>query len=77
MTDVVMPKFGTMTSGEVSEWIVDVGDHVIKGDELCEVATDKITNTVPSLYEGTITEIVVEEGEEAKVGEVICRLQED
>jgi len=78
MVDVVMPKFGaTMTSGQVSEWHVKAGDHFQKGDDLCEVSTDKITNTVTALMDGTVREIVVEEGDDADVGAVICTVEED
>ena len=40
----------------------------------CEVITDKVTAEVPSTFNGTIKEIVVEAGETVEVGTVICRM---
>lgn len=78
MHDVQMPKFGlTMKTGEINEWFVNVGDHVNAGDALCEVSSEKITNSVEAFVSGTVAEILVEEGDEAPIGEVICRIKED
>lgn len=78
MYEICMPKFGaTMQSGEINEWKVKVGDHVDKGDEVCVVSSDKITNPVETYNSGTVMEILVEEGEEAEIGVVICRIEED
>jgi pyruvate dehydrogenase E2 component (dihydrolipoamide acetyltransferase) len=73
-----MPKFGaTMQSGEINEWNFKVGDRVNKGDELCVVSSDKITNPVEAYVSGVIVEILVDEGEEAEIGAVICRIREE
>jgi pyruvate dehydrogenase E2 component (dihydrolipoamide acetyltransferase) len=66
-----MPKMSmTMTEGEVSEWMVRVGDEVAEGDVVCEVMTDKIDMEVESTVTGTLVEIVVESGM-AAVGDPI------
>jgi pyruvate dehydrogenase E2 component (dihydrolipoamide acetyltransferase) len=58
-----MPKMSmTMTEGEVSEWMVRVGDEVTEGDVVCEVMTDKVDMEVESTVTGTLVEIVVESG---------------
>lgn len=58
-----MPKMSmTMTEGEVSLWLVAVGDEVAEGDAVCEVMTDKIDMEVESTVSGTLVEILVEEG---------------
>lgn len=78
MFDVQMPKFGlTMKEGEINEWFVKVGDHVSEGDALCEVSSEKITNSVEAYAGGTIAEILVEEGDAAPIGAVICRIKKD
>lgn len=78
MYEVQMPKFGqTMKTGEIGEWFVKVGDHVTKGDELCEISSEKITNNIEAYVTGTIEEILVEEGDEAEVGATICKIKED
>lgn len=66
-----MPKMSmTMTEGDVSEWMVKVGDHVAEGDVVCEVMTDKVDMEVESTVTGTLVEIVVDSGT-AAVGDPI------
>ena len=66
-----MPKMSmTMTEGEVSSWLVKVGDEITDGDVVCEVMTDKVDMEVESTVSGTLVEIVVESGTVA-VGEPI------
>ncbi|HML31859.1 biotin/lipoyl-containing protein [Sporomusa sphaeroides] len=78
MYDVQMPKFGmTMESGEISEWFVREGDKVTKGQALCEISSEKITNSLECYTNGTIEKILVEEGEEANIGDVIAIIKED
>jgi pyruvate dehydrogenase E2 component (dihydrolipoamide acetyltransferase) len=70
-----MPKFGaTMRSGEVDVWFVKEGEQVSKGDQLCEISSDKITNVLESFVDGTVEEILVGEGEEAEIGVVIAKI---
>jgi pyruvate dehydrogenase E2 component (dihydrolipoamide acetyltransferase) len=58
-----MPKMSmTMTEGEVSSWMVDVGAQVSEGDVVCEVMTDKVDMEVESTVAGTLVEIVVPSG---------------
>jgi pyruvate dehydrogenase E2 component (dihydrolipoamide acetyltransferase) len=66
-----MPKMSmTMTEGEVSSWMVDVGSEVSEGDVVCEVMTDKVDMEVESTVSGTLVEIVVPSGT-VEVGEPI------
>ncbi len=78
MYELQMPKFGaTMTTGEINEWHVKVGDHVSNGDTVCTVSSDKITNDVQVFASGVVVEILAEEGDEIEIGSVICRIKED
>lgn len=61
----------------VSFWQVDEGDHVNEGDDLVEMSTSKAVFNVPAPASGTVTEIVAQEGQVVKVGEVLCILEED
>jgi len=49
-----------------------VGDVIKEGDVLCEVETDKATAEVPSIIDGTLKEILVQEGETVPVGQKIA-----
>ena len=52
---IVMPKLGlTMTEGTVSKWLKGEGDAVKDGEDLFEVETDKLTNTIKATVSGTL-----------------------
>ena len=64
MAKVTMPQLGeSVAEGTIGKWLKQPGDHVDKYEALLEVITDKVNAEVPSPYEGTLTEILVEEGE--------------
>ncbi|CAM3020111.1 dihydrolipoamide acetyltransferase family protein [Paenibacillus sediminis] len=70
---MVMPQLGeSVTEGTLSKWLVKAGDRVQKYDPICEISTDKVVAEVPSTLSGTITEIIVQEGETVPVGSLIC-----
>ena len=72
-TPVTMPKLGlTMNAGAVSRWNKKEGDAVAKGEILMTVATDKLTFDVESPEEGVLLKIVVSEGREVPVGELLA-----
>src|SRR6478609_2239940 len=63
MPKVQMPQLGeSVAEGTIGKWLKKPGDHVDKYEPLLEVITDKVNAEVPSPYEGTLTEILVEEG---------------
>jgi pyruvate dehydrogenase E2 component (dihydrolipoamide acetyltransferase) len=69
LPDVTMPQLGeTVTEGTITKWLKQVGDHVGRDEPLFEVSTDKVDSEVPSPLEGTLTEILVEEGDTVDVG---------
>jgi pyruvate/2-oxoglutarate dehydrogenase complex dihydrolipoamide acyltransferase (E2) component len=60
---VTMPQLGeSVAEGTIGKWLKQPGDHVDKYEPLLEVITDKVNAEVPSPYEGTLKEILVEEG---------------
>ena len=75
MYEINMPKFGaTMEDGEIVEWYKQPGDTIKKGDALCSIMTEKITNDLEAMRDGTLDSIVVQEGEKANCGDVIAYL---
>lgn len=62
----------TMEKGTITKWNKKVGDSVAEADVLCEVETDKATMEYESQNEGTLLKILVEEGQDAAVGEPIA-----
>ena len=63
MAKVTMPQLGeSVAEGTIGKWLKQPGDHVAKYEPLLEVITDKVNAEVPSPYEGTLREILAEEG---------------
>ncbi|HJW22182.1 MAG TPA: dihydrolipoamide acetyltransferase family protein [Candidatus Limnocylindrales bacterium] len=63
MAKVTMPQLGeSVAEGTIGKWLKKPGDHVDKYEPLLEVITDKVNAEVPSPFEGTLREILVEEG---------------
>lgn len=72
-----MPKWGlTMKEGKVSKWFKNEGDSVKKGEDLYEVETEKITNTVESPGDGILFQIVVPVGTKVPVGAILAVIAE-
>ena len=62
---VLMPALSpTMTEGKLAKWHVKPGDAVKAGQVICEIETDKATMEVEAVDEGTVGEILIEEGAE-------------
>lgn len=70
---VTMPRLSdTMEEGTVALWIKKVGDAVEEGDILAEIETDKATMEFESFQSGTLLHIGLQEGESAKVDELLA-----
>ena len=73
VTVIRMPLLSdTMTEGKIVAWNKKVGDAVKADDQLADVETDKATMEVVPYVEGTLLYIGVEEGQSAKVNDVIA-----
>jgi pyruvate dehydrogenase E2 component (dihydrolipoamide acetyltransferase) len=75
MADVVMPRLSdSMEEGTILQWLKAVGDEVAVGDELVEIETDKANMAYESDVAGTLSEILVQEGETVAIGVPIARV---
>jgi pyruvate dehydrogenase E2 component (dihydrolipoamide acetyltransferase) len=64
-----MPKWGMeMSEGEINAWHVKVGDQVNIEDDLVDVETAKIVNTVTAADSGIVRAILAQPGETHNVG---------
>ncbi len=69
-TQVLMPALSpTMTEGKLARWLKKVGEDVRAGDVIAEIETDKATMEVEAVDEGTLCQILVEEGTEGVAGQ--------
>ena len=70
---VKLPRLGDGTDeATVVEWLVEIGATVESGTTLVVVELDKVDADVPSPIDGTLVEILVNEGDKVAVGAGIC-----
>src|SRR5205823_697099 len=76
--DVVMPQMGVSVSeGTITKWLKQEGEQVEADESLLEISTDKVDTEVPSPASGTLTQILVQEGEtvgKSFVSPVVARI---
>jgi pyruvate dehydrogenase E2 component (dihydrolipoamide acetyltransferase) len=76
-TDVTMPRLSdSMEEGTVLKWLVEEGGEVKRGEPLVEIETDKANMTYEADADGTLIEVVAQEGDTLAIGEVIARIGE-
>ena len=62
-TKILMPALSpTMTEGNLTKWLVKLGQEVKAGDILAEIETDKATMEVEAVDEGKVEELLYSEG---------------
>ena len=77
MLEFKLPEVGeNIESGNVVSIAVSVGDTVKKDQDLIELETDKASLPVPSPVNGTIQEILISEGDDVAIGQVIMKIEE-
>ena len=68
-----MPKLNEMMSaGRICEWNFEVGDHVKKGDVLCNVEANKAAGEILAPIDGKIMELRDQQCETVDVGSIVC-----
>jgi len=75
--DINVPNVGESVSEvTVASWMVKAGDAVEKDQAIVELETDKAAQELVAPRSGIITDILVAEGDVAKVGQTLARLGE-
>lgn len=78
MNEVKMPRLGvTMQKGTISNWLIDEGESVEKGDYLFELETEKSTLEVEAQTTGILRKIIVQTGEEVPINTVIAIIADE
>lgn len=78
IVDFPLPDVGEgLTEAEIVSWRVKVGDVVAINDVLVEIETAKSLVELPSPFAGTISALLVQEGETVAVGTVIIQAESD
>lgn len=76
MTKVILPPLAEgVEKATVSYWHRNVGDAVKEGEDLVELVTDKATFNLPAPKNGILKDILIKEGEEARVGSALGAIE--
>ena len=77
MKQVILPELGEGIEGAtITYWYFKQGDAVKEKEDLVELATDKASFNLPSPCSGVLTKILLKEGDNVKVGEVLATIDE-
>jgi len=69
VSEFKLPDVGEgLTEAELVTWMVKVGDTIKINDIICEIETAKSLVELPSPYAGTVSKLMVAEGETVSVG---------
>lgn len=75
--DATVPQMGeSVAEGTIGSWLVSVGETVSVDQALVEIETDKVAVEVPSPVAGTVTELLVGEGDSVAPGDAVARISE-
>lgn len=70
---VAMPKWGLeMSEGTISNWLVTEGAKITVDDDLVDIETSKIVNTLTAIKSGTLVKILANEGDLLDVGAALA-----
>lgn len=76
LNEIKMPFLGIdVQIGTIAQWYKKIGDYVQKGELLAEIECDKVTLELEAELEGVLVEVLLQQGESAKEGEVIAFLK--
>ena len=65
----------SISEGTLSSFTKQVGDYVELDEEIASIETDKIDVSVNAPEAGTITELLVNEGDTVTVGQEIAKME--
>ncbi|MBZ5978706.1 MAG: dihydrolipoamide acetyltransferase family protein [Leuconostoc gelidum] len=79
MTEIFkMPDIGEgMAEGDITSWLIKVGDVVAMDDPVAEVQNDKLIQEILSPYGGKVTKLFVEAGTTVEVGDSLIEFDGD
>jgi 2-oxoisovalerate dehydrogenase E2 component (dihydrolipoyl transacylase) len=76
-TKIILPQLGeSLHEGTIGKWLKQVGEPVEEYESIVEIITDKVNTEVPAPITGTLSAILVKEGDTVEVGTVIGEMVE-
>lgn len=77
MSEVKVPELAeSITEGTIAQWLKKPGDHVEKGESICELETDKVNVEIMAEESGVLQQILANEGDTVAVGQAIAVIGE-
>lgn len=77
MFEFKLPEVGeNIETGTVVSIFVKPGDTITKDQDLLELETDKASLPVPSSVSGVVKEVLIKEGDEVNIGQVVMKIEE-
>ena len=77
MSDITLPELGEgIEEATVINIFVSSGDSIKKEQSVIEIETDKAALELPSPFDGTISDILVSDGDVIKIGDLIAKVTE-
>src|SRR5262245_59922527 len=74
--DLKLPDLGEgVMEGEIVKWLVKPGDTIKEDQVVLEIMTHKATVEIPAKGHGVVQELLFKEGDSAKVGQMILRVE--
>lgn len=74
--EIKVPQVGeSVTEVTIASWVKKDGEYVELDETICELESDKATFEVPAEVAGVL-HIIAQEGDTLKIGEVICKIDE-
>jgi pyruvate/2-oxoglutarate dehydrogenase complex dihydrolipoamide acyltransferase (E2) component len=74
-TDVRMPKLAdTLVEGTLARWLKAANESVQAGEAIAEIETDKVTTELIAPSAGTLSALLVKEGETVPIGTPLVRI---
>lgn len=74
--DIVTPAFPeSIQEGSIAKWYKQAGEPVARDEVLVDVETDKVVLEVVAPVDGTLAEVLVEEGAIIVAGDILARIE--
>ena len=75
MAEFILPALGDEgTEADIVKWLVGEGEHVEEGQPLLEVAFEKVNIEVSAPASGTLSGVMVAEGDLVSVGQLLATI---
>jgi len=77
MAEIKVPEFGdSIQEVQVFQWLKKPGEWVERDEDIVELESEKASQSLPAPVAGVLESIAVAEGEIAKIGDLLCVINE-